>query len=1013
MNTLQHLSRILPRSGLKVLAVMKPLVDENGDPVLKADGTPTLTTRHKTFKSIEDLAKRINLMSYTKDTIYMALGGFDPDLSFVDKEFNGKPYKGFSRKANFTVAFKAFWLDLDVGEDKYAEKKGYASQSMAIEKLWDFVHAIGLPDPIVINSGRGVHAYWALEDEIDAQSWFKMAKVFDAIIKHYGLYADPACTMDRARILRPVGTINHKNGRPVELISDAPDIHFLTFVNALKPYYREHKAEIEAIKVKVVEYVKKDPATFKDQKPKHAKYFLKRCQVANATLFGDNPVAEPVWRGVLGVMRYCENADKHIETLRRKCKTRFPETTRFDEDRTAEKLQRFVDLEMGPTTCSYFQRECGELCEGCPYIAEGRIKTPLTLAEHYDEIEIPQYNLEIGALEYPVQAQSASEGERGDKSDEDSRTPSTEQSSNGSDNGGDYIQCAETTPQPPFPYKRSNKGLVIQENDQEVVFFQGDLFPIMTKFVEVVDGEQSVMVKYMLRVGMSGKYQEVSFFMKDWYAPDRLKQRLGMAGVSIKDKHMVTLINYLRAYQNEVQEKMVEVRQMQHFGWVEETQQFLLGNKLYRNDGVVTVQPHVNIKNYCRLFRQAGILEGWKGLMRRLATIGAVEQQICVLSSFGTTLMRFTNYNGIWLHLMTKPGYGKTTTQEMMNGIWGHPNELLLNAKDTVNAIEERFGRWCNIGVTIDELSNLDPRATSDLLLGVTQGRTKRRLDTNMRERMDNLSWQLMVLSSGNFSLIDRINTAKEDVAAEISRTLEFKLPKPLLSVHEGEQLIKKPIRENYGVAGEEWIKNLVKIPQHDIQALIDTTIESFSTRLNATSDERFWIVGCAVIYVAGVLANKMGLVEWDMRAVFDTLVNIVEHNRVSRNTYEFSPTDVLSSFLADNIRNTVVTDVGVQEGQMMIRMAPVGTLNVRYEQDTGMVYIRTSALKEYLAKRNIGINSVKDALTQRGLLTHASARLILSKGLPNTTGRTYCMVVKADELVKSTYNSLLEDTGE
>lgn len=1013
MNTFEHLTRVLPSSGLKVMAVMQPRVDSNGDLVYKTDGTPVLVTRHKTFKSTEELANRIRLMAHTPHTVYMAMGGFDPDRSFIDKEFEGKPYKGFSRKADFTIAFKAYWLDVDIGEDKYAEKKGYATQSMALEKLWEFVHAIGLPDPIVINSGRGIHAYWALEEEIDAQSWFKMAKIFDAIIKHYGLYADPACTMDKARILRPVGTINHKNGNTVSLISDAPDITFVEFMSALKPYYFKHKSEIEAIKAKVVEYVKKDPAQFADQKPKHVKYFLKRCQVANATLFGENPVAEPVWRGVLGVMRYCENADKHIETLRSKCKSRFPETTRFDEDRTAEKLQRFIDMDMGPTTCAYFQRECSELCAGCPHAASGRIKTPLTLAEHYEEIPVPQYNLEIGALEYPVQTQSASTGEPTSEVAKNSGATDTKRIHDESDSGaGDGTNNAGT-PQPPFPYKRTAKGLVCTENDQEVIFFQGDLFPVMTKFVELIDGEQSVMVKYMLRIGLNGQYQEVSFFMKDWYAADRLKQRLGMAGVSIKEKHMTTLINYLRAYQNEVQDQMQEVRQIQHFGWVENTPQFLLGNKLYRKDGTVTVQPHLNIKNYCRLFRQAGTLDGWKSLMRRLATLQAVEQQICVLSSFGTTLMRFTNYNGIWLHLMTKPGYGKTTTQEMMNGIWGHPNELLLNAKDTVNAIEERFGRWCNIGITIDELSNLDPRSTSDLLLGVTQGRTKRRLDTNMRERMDNLSWQLMVLSSGNFSLIDRINTVKEDVAAEISRTLEFRLPKPVLSVHEGEQLIKKPIRENYGLAGVEWISNLVKIPEYDIQALIDKTTESFSTRLNATSDERFWITGCAVIYVAGVLANKMGLVEWDMQPIYDTLVSIVEHNRASRSTYEFSPTDVLAGFLADNIRNTVVTDVGLQEGQMMVRMAPTGTLNVRYEQDTGTVSIRSSALKEYLAKRNIGINSVKESLMQRGLLHSASTRLVLSKGLPSNTIRAYCIVVKADDLVKSTLDTLLDDNKE
>lgn len=1010
MNTFEHLSKILPSNGLKVMAVMVQRTDSEGNPIFKSDGKPSITTKHKTFGSIEQLAKAIQLNAKSGRPLYMALGGYDRERSFIDKEYEGRQYKGFSRSADFTTHFRSFWLDLDVGEDKAASCEGYATQEIAIEKLWEFVHDLGLPDPMVVNSGRGVHAYWPLNADLDAASWWKLAKVFDAIIKYYGLLADPACTADRARILRPIGTINHKNGHKVELISDADSISYLEFANALKPYYLEHKADIEAIKIKTVEYVKKDRSEFKDDKPKHAKYFLKRCQVGQYMLVGKEAVAEPVWRGVLGVMRYCENAEKHIETLRKMNKTRFHDTTRFDEDRTAEKLQRLESMDVGPTTCSYFNRECGNLCDGCPYLYDETLKTPLKLAEHYEEIEIPQYNLEIGALEYPASSTPTEETSESTTSGADTVA---EQGGDDSDSSGDNKSGDATTPQPPFPYKRTHKGLVVIENDVEKVFFKGDMFPIMTKFVEVIDGEQNIMVKYLLRVGQGGKYQEVSFPMKDWYAQDKLKQRLGAAGVSISEKNMGTLIMYLRAYQNEVQELMDEVRQLQHFGWDGNKPQFLLGSKLHRPDGVVTVQPHANVKNYCGYFDQAGTLEGWKELMRRLGSINAVEQQICLLSSFGSSLMRFTNYNGIWLHLMTKPGYGKTTTQEMMNGIWGNPSDLLLNAKDTVNAIEERFGRWTNIAVTIDELSNLDPRATSDLLLGVTQGRTKRRLDSNMRERVDNLSWQLMVLSSGNFSLIDRINTAKEDVAAEISRTLEFRLPKPTLSVHEGELLIKKPIRENYGVAGAEWLRNLVRIPQTQVQEMIDRTTETFSTTLEATSEERFWITGCSVIYVAGVLANKMGLVEWDMQAVFDKLCDIVKLNRHNKDTYEFSATDVIASFLAENTRNTVVTDKGTTEGTVMVRLFPQGALNVRYEQDTGMVYIRTTALKEYLAKRGVGVNAVRDALQQRGLLVDVSARRVISQGLPQTSGRVYCLSIKADDLVKSTLDQIVEDNNE
>ena len=97
----------------------------------------------------------------------------------------------------------------------------------------------------------------------------------------------------------------------------------------------------------------------------------------------------------------------------------------------------------------------------------------------------------------------------------------------------------------------------------------------------------------------------------------------------------------------------------------------------------------------------------------------------------------------------------------------------------------------------------------------------------------------------------------------------------------------------------------------------------------------------------------------------------------------------------------------------IMIRLFPQGALNVRYEQDSGNVYIRTGALKEFLAKRGVGINSVKDALHQRGLLLESGVRRVLSQGLPQNSGRSYCWVVRADDLVKSTLDQIVEDGNE
>lgn len=989
MNTFQHLSRVLPTNGLKVLAEMRQVTDENDNPVFKSDGSPSLTTWHKTFSTIEALANAVKLRSQNGHPIYMAMGGFDKEKSFIPKKRkkDGAEYKGFSRSADFTCAFKAFWLDLDIGEDKAKTNRGYIDQATALDVVNKFVADLGLPEPMLVDSGRGLHVYWPLVEEVDQASWWKLARVLDAIAKHYGLFADPSCTQDRARILRPIGTINHKNGRVVSLISDAPDTPFSTFAKSLLPYYKEHKDEVEEIKAKTKKnaYVDRSDQNFPD-KPRFAKYFLSRCQVGQAMLVGKEPLPEPVWRGVISVLRHTKNGYKHIETARAKCKSRFPDTTRFDEDRTLEKLEWLEQRDMGPFTCDTFRRECPGLCAGCPFADD--VKTPLTLSEHYEEIEIPQYNIT------PLDEVDTSE-------------PSEPTSNEEALASIELNNAPKLAPQPSFPYKRSAQGLVHINNETETVFFRGDCFPVMTRFEEVIDGELNILLKFMIKVGLSGTFQEVAFPMKEWYSLDKLKQRLGAVGVSINDKAMQHLIGYMRKYVEDNLDKMDVVRQLQHFGWIEDNQ-FLLGDKLYRPNGVVTVQPHLNIKNYVRYFKKAGSLTEWKALMHRLQQLNAVEQQICMLSSFGSSLMRFTNYNGIWLHLMTQPGFGKTTTQEMMNGIWGHPQDLLLNAKDTINAIEERFGRWSNIGVTIDEVSNLDPRIASELLLGVTQGRTKQRLDTNMRERVNELSWQMMVLSSGNFSLVDKINTTKEDVAAEISRTLEFKLPKPTLSVHEGEVLIKRPIHDNYGVAGEEWLRHLVNIPSGTLKAMIERTTKAFSDKLNSGSDERFWVTGCAVMYVAGELTNKMGLTDWDMEAIFAKLCEIVESNRVNRETFEFSATDVVASFLADNNRNTVVTDVGIAD-DVMVKLMPIGSLNVRYEQDKDLIFIRTQALKDYCSRRGIGINSVKEALRLRGLLEDDKARKVLSKGLPTSTGRAYCLVVRVDEITRSTLDTLVE----
>jgi hypothetical protein len=70
------------------------------------------------------------------------------------------------RKGENVQAARAFWLDLDVGEGKV-----YATQEDAFAALCAFEAALGLPPSLVVNSGRGLHVYWAMDADAARFPW--------------------------------------------------------------------------------------------------------------------------------------------------------------------------------------------------------------------------------------------------------------------------------------------------------------------------------------------------------------------------------------------------------------------------------------------------------------------------------------------------------------------------------------------------------------------------------------------------------------------------------------------------------------------------------------------------------------------------------------------------------------------------------------------------------------------------------------------------------------------------
>ena len=149
---------------------------------------------------VEDLAKKIVEEDAKGIDVYFACSSF---------------LQEGSRKAINVHSTKALWLDIDAGVGK-----PYGNAEEAADALDAFCQKSGLPDPLVVCSGNGIHAWWPLEKELSQKEWKDYAERLKLLAQAYGMAVDSSRTTDVASILRPPGTRNFKdagNPRPVSV----------------------------------------------------------------------------------------------------------------------------------------------------------------------------------------------------------------------------------------------------------------------------------------------------------------------------------------------------------------------------------------------------------------------------------------------------------------------------------------------------------------------------------------------------------------------------------------------------------------------------------------------------------------------------------------------------------------------------------------------------------------------------------------------------------------------------
>jgi hypothetical protein len=927
---------------------------------------PEKGKRTQRFYSTIDAARTFAEASDARGSdVYFALGRFD---------------ETGSRESDAVSSMRSFFLDLDCGPGK-----DYPDQASALRALRDFVKATKLVKPIIVNSGRGLHVYWPLTEDVTFDEWHPVALRLKSACVALGLRCDPTATADAARVLRVPDTHNHKDNPPkqVRVLTghDTPDTPLAVFDASVSPHAADVPAApafgglfadptqkalitesggLSALSTALLGNIE---TSFK--KIAARSVAGRGCAQIALMLSSPETVSEPMWRAGLSVASLCVEK-KAIYWLSQG----HPD---FDPEDTAVKASRIK----GPYLCTRFDENNPGVCRECPHW--GKIKSPIVLGHVFQESE--------GEVEVVAE-------------------PQRKKAPRSIDAAGTI-----TIPAYPPPYLRGKDGGVYlktkdEDGEPEVrLICATDLYVVR----RLVDPELGEVVEMRHHLPMDG----VRTFVVPLYSvtsKEEFRKALAAQGVAAMNKEVDALMSYTQTWVRELQHTVQADNAHRQFGWLKDMSGFVLGDRVIFADRVEHNAPSSGTRGLTDLFEPTGTLEAWKHAMNFYNRSGFELHQFAVCAGFGSLLMRFMPVNAALIHFWSKDsGFGKTTALHAALSTWGNPERLILTEKDTYNSKMNRADVMHSIPVCMDEITNIQPKDGSDLIYQITGGQQRNRLSQNGNsERFRGEPWDLLFLSTGNSSLIDRVAMAKAMPKAEAQRVLEIEVSR--LFTQKEDKVItdefSRSLLVNYGHAGTPFVQYILQNPEQ-VALLVDTVQKKIDAEAKLGPENRFWSAAVAASISAAVICKHLGLMDYNVRKLRTFLIDrVLKSNQTASGAMDVDAMSLVNEYVYQNwgriIQIKSTADLrgkhhgnGLDDLIVPEHMPRGNDIVGRYETDLAKLYLIIKPFKHWLAEQQLNYASVLEALKAEVKAVKVRARI--TKGTTMNLPAVDALAMKID----------------
>jgi hypothetical protein len=874
LTTNEFLSAVLPPSGTYCVVG------------LKKDEKPKQKFV-ESIEKVEELAKELVAVQYDA---YFALASFTDVAE--------------GRTSKNAAQFKSYFLDLDCGLGK-----PYADQAEGLSALKQFLKTTGLPKPTIVNSGRGVHAYWVLDTAVERDVWKPLAERLKALCEKHKLHADPAVTADSARILRVPGTFNYKNpesplkvqvlvvGTPISNsvfeALEAPEVDVFAGMGG-QPFVPKQMDPL------TLALMGNNQSKFKTILIKSVEAEGKGCNQILQIYEAQNNIEEPLWRAALSIAQHCVDRDKAIHAISNK----HPNYSAAETERKASETR-------GPYTCITFRKLNASGCEGCTH----KISSPIMLGKEFAEATEEDNIVEI---------------------------PETE------------TAPAQTVviPKYPFPFVRGKVGGVyIRKKDEELGDMEELIYPYDFYVVKHMrDPDVGVTLLMRLHLPKDG-IQEFIMPLAAVMAKDRFRDTIASHGIAVLGKKQDLLMAYITRWVEELQASNEAEKARRQFGWLPDDSAFILGDREIRTTEIKYSPPTATTLPLIPTFRPRGDFHIWKDVVSYYRTEGLQAKAFALFLGFGNVLLKHTAVKGYLLSLKSQgSGSGKTTLLNAIGSIYGNPTEQLMLVKDTYNQKLQRIGTYQHIPILFDEMTNMAPDQKSNLVYDITEGRGKNRMRSqDNSERINLTHWATGLITTSNRSLRDDLLSIKSFPEAELMRLLEMHIANDPNGDTAWSRTHFGRLEHNYGHAIVPFVQYVsTHLPEViEFVSKIQSKIEHAAEMQNS---ERFWSVMATLAIVGGMIANRLNIIDIPHKPVLDFIVSHIKDARVKNRIMLLDNSDFLGSFLQRKFHEILVIN-GTKDGKTGLETGPIreprGALSVRYEPDTKLLYVVSKVYRE------------------------------------------------------------------